>query len=128
RGGPAAVEAVDAFAALVADLHAAERRLTPAALLDLALDRTGYRAWLARQADGAERLRNLAALREAAERERDLGAWLADLQVGDQLDPPGDASSGRVLLTTIHLAKGGEWPTVFLVGAEEGLLPHARAL
>jgi DNA helicase II / ATP-dependent DNA helicase PcrA len=34
----------------------------------------------------------------------------------------------RVTLSTIHRAKGGEWRVVFVVGMEEGLLPHARAL
>jgi DNA helicase-2/ATP-dependent DNA helicase PcrA len=33
-----------------------------------------------------------------------------------------------VLLTTIHGAKGGEWRWVFVLGVEEGLLPHTRAL
>jgi len=33
-----------------------------------------------------------------------------------------------VWLSTIHRAKGGEWRVVFVVGLEEGLLPHARAI
>ena len=43
-----------------------------------------------------------------------------DLDTGS--DPAGLA------LSTIHAAKGLEWPVVFVAGLEEGLLPHARAL
>jgi DNA helicase-2/ATP-dependent DNA helicase PcrA len=39
-----------------------------------------------------------------------------------------DQGPPAVLLTTIHSAKGGEWRVVFVVGIEEGLLPHHRAL
>jgi DNA helicase-2/ATP-dependent DNA helicase PcrA len=44
----------------------------------------------------------------------------------DDLDD--DAYAGKVNLMTIHAAKGLEFPVVFIAGAEENLIPHARVL
>ena len=49
---------------------------------------------------------------------------LAESEDDEQKGEPGD----RVTLTTLHGAKGLEFPVVFLIGAEEELLPHARSI
>jgi DNA helicase-2/ATP-dependent DNA helicase PcrA len=49
---------------------------------------------------------------------------------GGRPDAAGEASrdEGLVTLTTLHNAKGSEFPVVFIVGCEDGVIPHARAL
>jgi len=49
----------------------------------------------------------------------------ADLIVDELTDAEDD--DARVTLSTIHRAKGLEWPTVYVIGMSEGLLPHSRA-
>lgn len=126
--GPAAVAGAEAMAQLVSELHRRSRSLRPVQVLDLALQASGYQAWLTTRPDASVSLRRLALLRTVLQRaEGDLETWLAELQLGEAaLSLPEDGES--VLLASIHRAKGGEWPVVFLLGMEEGLLPHYRAL
>ena len=128
RLGLGAAAGATALVGLIAELHNQSARQPPAAVLEQALTGSGYQDWLARRPDGPARLAHLAELRRLARTaEGDLGAWLADLQLGDDVElSPDDLD--RVLLTTIHGAKGGEWRVVFVVGVEEGLLPHGRSL
>ncbi len=46
----------------------------------------------------------------------------------DEKDDDGKKHKGKVQLMSLHASKGLEFPHVFLVGCEEGLLPHRRAL
>ncbi len=59
-----------------------------------------------------------------------LHAFLEELALtsGDGPGEKTDARRNGVTLMTLHAAKGLEFPHVFLVGMEEGLLPHARAV
>ncbi|WP_025026146.1 DNA helicase PcrA [Caldalkalibacillus mannanilyticus] len=52
-------------------------------------------------------------------------ALVADI---DQVDDDEEEVGNQVLLMTLHSAKGLEFPYVFLVGLEEGIFPHNRAL
>jgi len=57
----------------------------------------------------------------------DPNSWPVELQRNEEVACNADDTEG-IRLSTIHQAKGGEWTVVFVVGLEEGLLPHARAL
>jgi DNA helicase II / ATP-dependent DNA helicase PcrA len=57
-----------------------------------------------------------------------LGTFLNDLTLAetDTAEEPGKRNA--VTLMTLHSAKGLEFPRVFMVGLEEGILPHARSV
>lgn len=126
--GTSALASAESLVSLIEDLQRRSLGATPAQALDLAMELTGYRSWLTQQRDGPARLARLATLRALAEATAcDLEGWLAELQLGEENGPAADDLE-RVLLTTIHGAKGGEWRVVFVVGVEEGLLPHSRSV
>ena len=127
RGGPTARRAVEELLAFLEDLHRDTHGQRPAAVLQAILQRVPYREWLQGHKDGDARLKAVEHLRSVMETSAapDLGTWLIDMQLGE-FDGPTEAGAKSVTLTTIHGAKGGEWPVVFVVGCEEGLLPHGR--
>jgi DNA helicase-2/ATP-dependent DNA helicase PcrA len=100
----------------------------PALLVEAVLEMTGYRAWLGSQDGGEKRLENLDAFHALAERSeaKGLADFLDEISLATDMDT--GSSADGLALSTIHAAKGLEWPVVFVVGLEDGLLPHARAL
>jgi DNA helicase-2/ATP-dependent DNA helicase PcrA len=103
-------------------------------LLERILETTGYAAALAREdtQESQDRLENLAELLtavsdyEAREEMASLAGFLDRAALLSETDRLRD--DVRVLLMTLHSAKGLEFDSVFLVGLEEGLLPHSRSL
>jgi DNA helicase-2/ATP-dependent DNA helicase PcrA len=53
--------------------------------------------------------------------------FLSTLSLVSDIDNA-DMEDDRITLMTLHSAKGLEFPTVFMVGMEEGLFPHSRTL
>ncbi|MBI4336325.1 MAG: UvrD-helicase domain-containing protein [Chloroflexi bacterium] len=122
------------FHAMVQELRQAAERLDVVALMDLLLERAGYRQWLLEETeDGQERWENITELRGTAEDFRRLGpqeglaAFLEGVALVSDQDNA-EADRDAMTLITLHQAKGLEFPAVFIVGLEEGLLPHSRSL
>ncbi len=65
---------------------------------------------------------------ELADTSGSLSEFLEDVALATDLDKDDDPNSDRVALMTIHLAKGLEFPYVYIVGLEEDLFPSALSL
>ncbi len=78
---------------------------------------------------GVEELVSSIALYEARAESPSLLGFLEETQLaGRESDKDDDRQSHALTLMTLHSAKGLEFNIVYLVGMEEGLLPHARSV
>jgi DNA helicase II / ATP-dependent DNA helicase PcrA len=97
----------------------------PSDIIEALIEKTGYRDFIL---DGTP---------QAEEREANIGSLISDgksfatlpdflEEVALMSSADTDSKSQKVTLMTIHAAKGLEFPVVFMVGMEEGILPHSR--
>ena len=123
------------FTQLLDELSRAGRELPPPALLDRITDRVAIREALKREYEPLEaedrwnnllELRNVAATYSNLPAEAQLPTFLEEVALIADVDKL-EQNSDKVTCITLHQAKGLEYGAVFLVGLEEGLLPHSRS-
>ncbi len=137
--GAAAVKALQRFMDTMGELRARVEQGVPVGeLLEAVLSQTGYIEALEaeRTIEAQGRIENLEELvsvgREfdaTAEAGQDaLDVFLQQIALVADADSRKDEDEGLVTLMTLHNAKGLEYPVVFIVGCEDGVFPHSRAL
>lgn len=130
-----AVVALQRFAALI-DEFAGAAYGGVAGLIEAVIHRTGYGAeWKDSRAETElQRAANVEELKSAAAQydaehpdDASLEGFLETASLVSDVDEI-DENAGQVTLMTLHAAKGLEFPVVFILAVEDGLLPHERSL
>ncbi|MBE0429647.1 MAG: UvrD-helicase domain-containing protein [Thermoleophilia bacterium] len=132
---PAGEKALAGFSGLIEELAATAASSPVAETLDQVLNSSGYIASLQaeRTIEAEGRIENLMELVGVAEeygrRQPDgsLREFLQEISLYTDVDKLTEQSE-TVTLMTLHNAKGLEFPVVFIIGAEEGVFPHSRAI
>ena len=121
------------FGNLISGIAAERENLDLLDIIDAVLERSGYQRWLLGQERGEERMENIQEFRASAReflhlgRSESLTAFLESVSLVADVDSMEDRADA-ITLITLHQAKGLEFPVVFMVGMEEGLLPHLRSM
>ena len=130
-----ALASLAAFRDLIVNLTAMYARESVSIALGKVIDQTGYLQAL--RDEGSEeaesRIENLMELVSAAHEyetrqpEPSLAGFVDQLSLLSDTDEEAGARNARVLMMTMHSAKGLEFPVVIMAGLEEGLFPHSRS-
>lgn len=126
------IRALASFFNMMKGFIARSHELNLVDLFDLVVGSSGYKDYILGLADGEERWENILELRTVAQEYQDLkppeglAAFLEGVTLVSDVDRL-DESVSAVTLITLHQAKGLEFPVVFIVGMEEGILPHIKS-
>lgn len=127
-------KALVAFVELMEELRAASTQETLTQLFDRIIRTTDYKSYLRDGSDeGEERWDNVLELRGVTTRYADTNAavtlapFLEEVTLIAEVDTMREDVNAPTLMT-LHTAKGLEFRVVFIVGLEEGLLPHSRSM
>ena len=125
----------DDFINLIEELRTKQNELSISELIKETLNKSGYTKALELEnsVEAESRIQNLEEfLTVAIEFEEEfadntLGEFLENITLSSDIDNVEDAENS-VTLMTLHSAKGLEFPTVFLVGLEEGIFPGYKSI
>lgn len=114
-------------------IYLGQNQTTTLDLLDKVLEKTAYlELYDPQDPEDTARLENIKELRSVATEFPDPHEFLEQVALVESVqysrNRPQSAPHNSVTLMTAHSAKGLEFKVVFLVGLEEGLFPHSRAL
>ncbi|MEE9399533.1 MAG: 3'-5' exonuclease, partial [Dehalococcoidales bacterium] len=129
---PRITRTVTSFVKMIEEFINRSRELNLLELFDLVIEKSGYREYIQSGIDGEERWENVLELRTVAKDYRDLkppeglAVFLEGITLVSDVDSLSE-SVDTVTLITLHQAKGLEFPVVFIVGMEDGVLPHIRS-
>ena len=122
------------FANIISELIELADELSPSDLYDQVLQISGYVISLENSdEDNTDRIDNvyeISTMLKQYEEETDepsLSEYLEEVALITDLDDY-DENADKVVMMTIHTAKGLEFPNVFLIGMEEGIFPGMRAV
>jgi DNA helicase II / ATP-dependent DNA helicase PcrA len=127
---PRARKALGELGDILDSLRTLVDETTPAALLDSLERRIDYFQYLDDGSmQGETRKENVKELMSVAQTYQDVGldGLLEEIALISDLDTA-DLNGNAVTLMTLHAAKGLEFPVVFMIGLEETIFPHSRAL
>jgi len=128
------LETLAKFIATIKELQKVNKEFTASGLIKHVLDYTGYKKFLDDgTVEGEARLENVYELVSVASKYDtlepgiSLNIFLEEISLIADIDTL-EEQDNAVTMMTIHSAKGLEFPIVFLVGLEEGIMPHSRSL
>jgi len=130
-----AVASLAAFRDLITSLTAMAAHESVSIALGKVIDQSGYLQDLReeRSEEAESRIENLMELVSAAREyetrnpEPSLAGFVDQLSLLSDVDEEAGSRNARVLMMTMHSAKGLEFPVVVMAGLEEGLFPHSRS-
>lgn len=120
------------FFDILQEMVVAREELKSDGIVKLVFERTKYKDYIQEMEDGQERWDNIMELYVVAKEHQhlqprdSLTAFLERVALISELDGM-VGGEDRVTLITLHQIKGLEFPVVFMLGMEEGVLPHYRS-